>query len=456
MKIMHWKHALVEAYSGDMPRLALPRRSAADVRALPPATASDSRLGQPGASDPVWAGHTKGSAAYRKILAGLAFAGVATFAQLYSTQAVLPMMAADLQVTAAEAALTISLATVGLAVTVLPWSFLADRIGRVRAMMWGISAATVLGLLVPLAPSFPVLLGLRMVEGMALGGIPAIAIAYLNEEVNKAHAAMAAGSYVAGTTLGGLAGRLVAGAAGELWGWRAAALAVSVLAASSTALFLVLVPQARGFTAAAASGFRGALRTVAGHGRNPRLLALYVQAFLLMGGFVAVYNYLGFRLSGEPFSLPATIISLIFLAYLSGTVSSRWAGGLTQRFGRRNVMVAGTVLMVLGLALTLTQLLVLIMVGLLLFTGGFFAAHSIGAGWTGALASTGRAQAASLYNLAYYLGSSVIGWAGGLVFQSLGWNALALAVMGLACTTAVITAVVHPARPAPVPLAAQP
>jgi YNFM family putative membrane transporter len=396
----------------------------------------------PGAPD--WAGHAKGSAAYRRILAGLAFAGVATFAQLYSTQAVLPMMAADLQVTAAEAALTISLATVGLAVTVLPWSFLADRIGRVRAMMWGISAATVLGLLVPLASSFPLLLGLRTLEGMALGGIPAIAIAYLNEEVNKAHAALAAGSYVAGTTLGGLAGRLLAGVVGELWGWRAAALAVSVLAAAAAVLFLVLVPQARGFTAAAASGFRGALRTLAGHGRNPRLLALYIQAFLLMGGFVAVYNYLGFRLSGEPFSLPATAISLIFLAYLSGTVSSRWAGGLTLRFGRRNVLISGTVLMVAGLALTLTQVLALILVGLLLFTGGFFAAHSIGAGWTGVIATTGRAQAASLYNLAYYLGSSVIGWAGGLVFQTLGWTALALAVTGLACTTAVITAVVHP------------
>ncbi|BCW67877.1 MFS transporter [Arthrobacter sp. NicSoilB4] len=395
-----------------------------------------------------WPGHAKGSAAYRKILAGLAFAGVATFAQLYSTQAVLPMMAAELQVTAAEAALTISLATVGLALTVLPWSFLADRIGRVRAMMWGISAATVLGLLVPLATSFPMLLGLRMLEGMALGGIPAIAIAYLNEEVNKAHAALAAGTYVAGTTLGGLAGRLMAGTAGELWGWRAAALAVSILAAVAAVLFLVLVPQARGFTAAAAGGFRGALRTLAGHGRNPRLLALYIQAFLLMGGFVAVYNYLGFRLSAEPFSLPATLISLIFLAYLSGTVSSRWAGGLAARFGRRTVLITGTVLMVAGLALTLTQLLALIMAGLLLFTGGFFAAHSIGAGWTGVIATTGRAQAASLYNLAYYLGSSVIGWAGGLVFQSLGWTALALTVIGLACTTAVMTAVVHPARPA--------
>ena len=169
------------------------------------------------------------------------------------------MMAADLRVTAAGAALTISLATVGLAVTVLPWSFLADRIGRVRAMMWGICAATALGLLVPLASSFPLLLGLRMLEGMALGGIPAIAIAYLNEEVNKAHAAMAAGSYVAGTTLGGLAGRLIAGVVGELWGWRAGALAVSIVAAAAAALFLVLVPQARGFAAAPAGGFRGAL-----------------------------------------------------------------------------------------------------------------------------------------------------------------------------------------------------
>ncbi len=402
---------------------------------------------------PGWAGHAKGSPAYRRILAGLAFAGVATFAQLYSTQAVLPVLAADLKVTAAEAALTISLATVGLAGTVLPWSFLADRIGRVRAMMWGISAATVLGLLVPLASSFPLLLGLRMLEGMALGGIPAIAIAYINEEVNKAHAALAAGSYVAGTTLGGLAGRLVAGPVGDLWGWRAAALAVSVLATAAAVLFLALVPKALRFTPVAVNGFRGALRTLGGHARNPRLLALYAQAFLLMGGFVAIYNYLGFRLSGEPFSLPATAVSLIFLAYLSGTVSARWAAGLTVRFGRRTVLISGTALMVCGLALTLTELLPLILVGLLLFTAGFFAAHSVASGWTGAIATTGRAQAASLYNLSYYLGSSVIGWAGGLVFQSLGWTALALTVIGLACTTAVITAVVHPSggslKPAP-------
>lgn len=164
----------------------------------------------------------------------------------------------------------------------------------------------------------------------------------------------------------------------------------------------------------------------------------------MMGGFVAVYNYLGFRLSGAPFSLPATLISLIFLAYLSGTVSSRWAAGLTTRFGRRNVLLAGLALSTAGLALTLVSYLPLILVGLVVYTGGFFAAHSIGAGWTGAIASMGRAQAASLYNLAYYLGSSVIGWAGGLVFQSFGWVALAAGVMVLACLTGAAVAVVHP------------
>ncbi|MBT2249805.1 MFS transporter [Arthrobacter sp. BHU FT2] len=397
-----------------------------------------------GGAPPRWNGHAKGSAAYSRILAGLSCAGVATFAQLHSTQAVLPLLASDLRITAAEAALTISLATVGLAVTVIPWSFLADRIGRVRAMTWGICAATVLGLMVPLAGSFQLLLALRLLEGMALGGIPAIAIAYLNEEVTKAHAALAAGSYVAGTTLGGLAGRLVAGPAGELWGWRAATLAVSVLATVAAVVFLLLVPKARGFVASGGTGLRGALGTLAAHVRNIRLLALYLQAFLMMGGFVAVYNYLGFRLSGEPFTLPTTLISLIFLAYLSGTVTSRWAAGLTLRFGRRSVLMAGLGLAVAGLALTLTQSLVLILAGLVVFTGGFFAAHSIGAGWTGAIATEGRAQAASLYNLAYYLGSSVLGWAGGLLFQSVGWAALAGAVMVLACVTAVVVAVVHP------------
>lgn len=421
MQLMHWKHYTEWPY-----REGMKQTTAAGV---------DLSV--------QWSGHSKGSSGYRRIMAGLAFAGVATFAQLYSTQAVLPIMARDLGISASSAALTISLATVGLAVTVLPWSFVADRIGRLRCMTIAISAATLLGLIVPLSPSFQVLLSLRMLEGMALGGIPAIAIAYLNEEVDRLHSALAAGSYVAGTTLGGLAGRLVAGPIGELWGWRSAALAVSVLATVAAALFLLLAPRPQGFLPAAASGWRGGLGTLRSHLRNSRLLALYVQSFLLMGGFVAVYNYLGFRLSQGPYNLPTASLSLIFLAYLSGTFSSRVAAGLTLRFGRQGVLLTGLAVMAGGLALTIMPDLAAIIVGLLVFTGGFFAVHGISSGWTGVIAAKGRAQAASLYNLSYYLGSSLLGWAGGLVFQSWGWTPLAAMIIVLSCTTAVITAVVH-------------
>ena len=397
---------------------------------------------------PVWAGHAKGSPGYRRLIAALACAGVATFAQLYSTQAILPRISAGLGVDPALAALTVSLATLGLAAAVLPWSFLADRIGRVRAMRIGIISATVLGLLAPLSPSFEMLLALRLLEGAGLGAVPAVAIAYLSEEVGPAHAAVAAGTYVAGTTIGGLAGRLVAGPLADAAGWRAGVLAVSVLGAAAAAAFIVLAPRSRGFVPAAGMG---GLRAAAGivarrlgtQLRGVRLVMLYAQAFVLMGAFVAVYNYLGFRLEAPPFALPAAVTSLVFLAYLSGTFSSSLAGRAAARFGRRAVVVAGTVAMAGGALVMAAEPLAVVLAGLVVFTAGFFAAHGIASGWTGALVTTGRAQAASLYNLFYYAGSSLLGWAGGLVFHGMGWTGLAVCASAAVLATAAASAVLH-------------
>jgi predicted MFS family arabinose efflux permease len=399
-----------------------------------------------------WQGHPKGSRGYRRLILALAFAGVATFAQLYSPQALLPRLAAELGIDPARAALTVSLATLGLAVAVLPWSFVADRIGRVGAMRWGILAATVLGLAGPLAPSFEALLALRFLEGVALGSVPAIAIAYLSEEVSRAHAAVAAGTYIAGTTVGGLAGRLVAGPLADLIGWRLGIIAVSVLGAVAAVAFIVLAPRSRGFSPAPRTqGGIGAAaaavaRKLAAQLRSVRLLMLYAQAFVLMGSFVAVYNYLGFRLEAAPFWLPASLASLVFVAYLSGTFSSGFAARLSERYGRRTVLGASTVAMAAGAVVLAAEWLPAVLAGLLVFTAGFFAAHGIASGWTGALAPAGRAQAASLYNLGYYGGSSLLGWAGGLVFHAGGWAALVLGVAGVALATALASWAVHPAE----------
>ena len=393
-----------------------------------------------------WAGHPKGSPAYRRVLAGLFFAGVATFAQLYSPQAVLPAIARDLSVAPAESALVVSASTIGLAAGVIPWSVVADRIGRVRTMTIAVSAATAFGLLVPFSPTFGVLLAGRLLEGLALGGVPAIAIAYLSEEVAARHAARAAGTYVAGTTIGGLLGRIVAGPVSELSDWRIGVFTVAVICAASAVAFVALLPPAQGFVAlrdrpeeeAGSLGHR-----LAANLRNPRLLALYAQAFLLMGGFVAVYNFLGFRLAAPPFELAPALVSLIFVAYLAGTFSSARAGGLAARFGRPPVLLGGAAVMLVGVLLTLSGVLAVVLAGLVVATAGFFAAHSVASGGTGAEATVGRAQASSLYNLFYYAGSSLFGWLGGVFFGAAGWMGTAsmVAVLVLLAASAALTLV---------------
>ncbi|WP_258067144.1 MFS transporter [Arthrobacter sp. GMC3] len=397
-------------------------------------------------------GYGRGSNGYRRILAALACAGVATFAQLYSLQGLLPLLSRDLDVSASQASLTISVATLGLAAAVLPWSFVADRWGRVRTMGLAIALATTFGLLVAAAPNFETLLVLRTLEGAALGGIPALAMAYLNEEISPLHAGAAAGAYVAGTSLGGLSGRLLAGPVADLSDWRMATLTVSLTGACAAAGFLWLAPRPQGFSPVTDTGFTDMLARLLPPLRSRPLLALYAQAFLLMGSFVSVYNYLGFRLEAPPYLLPATAVALIFLAYLAGTVSSRAVASVAARFGRRTVLLASIAVMVCGLAITLAAALPAILLGLVLFTAGFFGAHSIASGWTGSMAAAGRAQAASLYNLSYYAGSSVVGWSAGLVFQTLGWPALVATLAVLAAIAAALAAAMLPAgRLAPPP-----
>jgi YNFM family putative membrane transporter len=398
----------------------------------------------------VWTGHARGTTAYRRLLAALFCAGVATFAQLYSPQAVLPLISADLGTGAANSALTVSASTIGLAVGVIPWSTLADRIGRVRAISLSVTVATVLGLLVPFAPTYDLLLGGRFLEGLVVGGVPAIAVAYLTEEINPDHSARAAGTYVAGTTIGGLLGRLVSGPVAELAGWRIGVFTVAVLCGLAAVGFVKLAPQPRGFIPS--RGFirskglgvnpEGSLtRRLATNLRSPRQLTLFAQAFLLMGGFVALYNFLGFRLAAPPFHLPQTVVSLVFLAYLAGTWASSRAGAEASRFGRKRVLLVSIAIMIAGVAITLSNNVFAVLAGLVVATAGFFGAHSIASGWTGRAAPIGRAQASSLYNLFYYGGSSVVGWFGGVAFDAAGWSAVAATILVLAVAAAAAAAV---------------
>lgn len=398
------------------------------------------------AAAPAWTGHRGGTREYRRVLVALLCGGLATFAQLYAPQGVLPRIAEDLAMSASQAALLISAATIGLAAGVIPWASIADRIGRVRAMKVSLALATACGFAVVACPSFHAILALRALEGFALGGLPAVAITYLHEEIDRSHVAVAAALFVSGSSVGGLLGRVVAAPLAQPFGWRIAVCAVAAIGALATIGFFVAMPPARGFDRSGENRLPIGRALVANLARR-EMVVLFVQGMLLMGGFVAVYNYLTFHLEAPPFSLDPTRISLLLFAYLAGTLSSGWAGKLAGRHGRIRVLCAAIAVMVIGALMLLWPTLPTFVVGLVVFTAGFFAAHAIASGWVGYRARAGKSQAASLYNLFYYCGSSFFGWFCGVVFVDLGWTAMVLLVAAMAIGAAALGVVQWRARP---------
>ena len=170
------------------------------------------------------------------------------------------------------------------------------------------------------------------------------------------------------------------------------------------------------------------------HLRDPGLHCLYALAFLSMGGFVSLYNYIGFRLLAPPFTLSRFQVSLIFLVYLLGSFSAGIVGSLINRFGRPFMLRLTLTTMLAGTVITLSDSLPLIVAGVGVFTCGFFCAHAIASSWVGRRARTAKAQASSLYLFSYYLGSSISGTVGGIFWQQFGWNGVAAMIMLLTVT----------------------
>jgi YNFM family putative membrane transporter len=372
----------------------------------------------------------------RRVRLALFAAGLATFALLYVPQPLLPLLSRAFGASPAAASLAMSAGTFALAIAIIPVSSLSEILGRRAVMTVSVLAAAVLGLIVPLSPSLPVLIGIRVLQGFALAGVPATAMAYLAEEVEKADLGRAMGLYIAGNAIGGLSGRIIAGVLAEHGGWRVATAGVSALALGCAVAFAVLLPRSSFFTPSPPR-LRVLRATLARNLADTGLLRLYLIGFALMGAFVTVYNYLTFRLSGAPFDLSTSVIGGLFTVYLAGTWSSTLAGRLADRAGRYVVLAVSVAVAIAGVALTLPSSLACVVAGLVVLTAGFFAAHSVASGWVGGRAPVAPAQASALYLCLYYIGSSVAGSAGGIFYSRGGWPAtVAFAVVLLAVALA--------------------
>jgi YNFM family putative membrane transporter len=379
-----------------------------------------------------------GTPAFRRLNLALFAAGFATFAILYCVQPLLPVFSQEFEVSAAASSLSLSLSTGMLAVTMLITGSASEVWGRKPLMVASLFSSALLTALSAASWDWQTLLLTRLLIGATLSGLPAIAMAYVSEEVDAGSVGLAMGLFIGGNAIGGLAGRVITGVLTDLSSWRIAVGTIGILGFAAAIAAWRSLPESRHFQRQRANP-RALLHPFATHLRDPGLRALFAEAFLLMGGFVTLYNYLGYRLIAPPYDLSHTAIGTIFVIYLVGTFSSTFVGDLAGRLGRRKVLWAMIMIMLGGSVVTLSESLPVILLGIVSVTFGFFGAHSIASSWVGQRAQTAKAQASALYLFSYYLGSSAIGTLGGVFWSSWGWlgvtslvSALLLAALAIA------------------------
>lgn len=367
----------------------------------------------------------RGTAAFWKANLAFFLSAFAIFASLYSVQPLLPILAEEFSLNAGTASLALSVTTATMALALLLASWVSDRLGRKTLMTWALGVTAVLGLLLPLAPNWSSLIVIRTLMGLSLSGLPAVAMVYLAEEIDPDALGFSMGLYIGGTAMGGMAGRLMSGVLADWLGWRVSLGVLGVTIAFVAVIVAWLLPKPL-HSVRVRLGGRAFLGMLTVQFKDQGLPWLFASAFLLMGAFVTIYNYAGFRLAEPPFSLSHSVISSIFVVYLLGSASSAWAGGLAQRLGRRRVFWAMVAIMTFGIFLTVVPDTLAIVAGLAIATIGYFAAHGIASAWVARRALVGRAQASAIYLFAYYLGSSILGTLGGYAWVAWGWTGVML------------------------------
>lgn len=362
-----------------------------------------------------------GTPAFRKTNIAFFAGGFTTFAILYCTQPLLPELSKEFNISPAMSSLSLSVATISMAISMLFVGSISEVRGRKPIMTFSLLAASILSLLTSVVSNFQVLLLFRMLQGIILAGLPSVAMAYLSEEIEPASLGVAMGLYISGNSVGGMSGRVIIGMLTDEFNWHIALGVIGVLSILASLLFLYLLPASKNFRPRKMEIVK-LTKSMLGHLRDPGLLCLYGIGFLLMGSFVTLYNYIGYQLIAPPYSLSQTLVGWIFVIYIVGTFSSTWMGRLADKYGRRKVLWIVLLLMFMGACITLNINLILKIMGIVLFTFCFFGSHSIASSWVGLRATHDKAQASSLYLFFYYVGSSVGGTSGGIFWLHFGWS----------------------------------
>jgi YNFM family putative membrane transporter len=319
----------------------------------------------------------------------------------------------------------------------LPFGALADRLPIRPILLTGGLVISAAGLASALAPTLPLLVAARFIQGLFIPSLTTCLVAYLARVMPPERLNVVMGSYVSATVVGGLSGRLIGGFILPAAHWRWAFFAAALLLLGATLAAFLGLPLEASQPHAARDTVR--FRDVLLRHDLFRLYCVGSGAFFV---FSSVFNYMPFYLHGAPFHWSTRAVTLLYLSYVMGIVMGPLAGRLSNRVGNGTAMVLGALVLGTGLAVTLIPRGWAMALALALVCAGFFTLHAAAAGALNRKLSEGRGRANAFYVLFYYLGGAAGITLSGHAYQVGGWQGV-VALAGLALLVPLSTGVME-------------
>jgi MFS transporter, YNFM family, putative membrane transport protein len=373
----------------------------------------------------------------------VALGGFCSFLNLYAPQALLPELAREFGVGAADISAVMTVGTFAIALSAPFCGAVADVLGRKWVITVSMAIASIPTALVAFAPDVETIIAYRFVQGLLLPSIFTVVLAYVGDEWPPKDAARLAGVYVMGASVGGFSGRLIPGIVADIAGWRTGFAVLAVITLVATIVVAVTLPREKNFVRT--DGLRASARQMLRHLRNPQLIATFAVGFGVLFNFIATFTYIGFRLAAPPYSLSNTALGALFTTYLVGSFLSPLVGRGIAAFGRRGFMLIVIVCWIGGILMLLASPLPVIVAGLVVCAACGLLAQSVSTGYVTTTISEGRSSAVGLYFTSFNLGGSLGAFLPGLTWNQWGWPMVVAEVMVMLAIMASIVAAIWPA-----------
>ncbi|WP_439236406.1 MFS transporter [Lonepinella koalarum] len=348
------------------------------------------------------------------------------FLQVYSIQAILPVLMEHFSASKVQAGLTVGVTVMAVAIMSPVMGMFSDAVGRKSLIVICMLLIVFPTALLSISENITQIKLWRFLQGLFVPGVTVVTIAYISEEFPDRLASMLS-LYVSGTVLGGFSGRFLIGYLHSIVGWQTGYLIFAGLMLIGVIWAALVLPASKNFVVS--GNFRSSLHILRQHIQNPHVLTACALGACVLFSLVSIFTFINLHLADDPYYLSSANLANIFTVYLIGMLITPLTAKLIHNVGIANSLLLAIMSSIIGALITRCSPLWLIIVGLIIMSSGVFISQATTISHISQHVNQGRSLASGLYYMCYYTGGSIGAWVCGISYTYFGWSGVVFTVV---------------------------